>query len=176
LGSFFYGAQGASEYRDVEGAGLYMKSRPDVDGTKIGLWGGSYGGYLTALGLVRSPELFAAGVDIHGVHDWNVVVKNFVPSYNAEKRRDFAQLAYESSPIANIENWKAPVLLIHEDDDRNVPFSETVDLVEALRRQGVYFEQLVFPDEVHGFLLHKNWVAVLQATADFFDRKLENSK
>ena len=57
-----------------------------------------------------------------------------------------------------------------------MPFSETVDLVEALRRQGVYFEQLVFPDEVHGFLLHKNWVAALEATADFFDRKLENGK
>ncbi len=168
-----YGAMGASEYQDVEGAGLYLKNRPDVDGAKIGLWGGSYGGYLTALGLVRSPELFAAGVDIHGVHDWNVVVKNFVPNYNAEKRRDFAKLAYESSPMADIENWKAPVLLIHGDDDRNVPFSETVDLVEALRRQGVYFEQLVFPDEVHGFLLHKNWVTALQATADFFDRQLK---
>ncbi|NIR34642.1 MAG: prolyl oligopeptidase family serine peptidase, partial [Actinobacteria bacterium] len=53
----------------------------------------------------------------------------------------------------------SPVLLIHGDDDRNVPFSETVDLVESLSRRGVDFEQLVFPDEVHGFLLHESWVA-----------------
>jgi dipeptidyl aminopeptidase/acylaminoacyl peptidase len=63
--------------------------------------------------------------------------------------------------------------VIHGDDDRNVPFSETVDLVEALRARGVYFEQLIFPDEVHGFLLHRNWLAAYEATADFFDRKLK---
>lgn len=168
-----YGAQGASEYQDVIGAGLYLQSRPDVDGEKIGLWGGSYGGYLTALGLARGSALFAAGVDLHGVHHWNVVIRNFVPSYQPEKREAFARLAYESSPMAAIEGWKSPVLLIHGDDDRNVPFSETVNLAEALRRQNVYFEQLVFPDEVHGFLLHKNWLAAYRASADFFNRMLQ---
>ena len=65
-----YGAGGASEFNDVLGAGLFLKSRPDVDPARIGLWGGSYGGYLTALGLARASDLFAAGVDMHGVHDW----------------------------------------------------------------------------------------------------------
>ena len=65
-----YGATGASEFNDVLGAGLYLRSRPDVDPKRIGLWGGSYGGYLTALGLARASDLFAAGVDFHGVHDW----------------------------------------------------------------------------------------------------------
>src|SRR4029077_16842629 len=63
------GAGGASEFNDVLGAGLYLRSRPDVDPTRIGLWGGSYGGYLTAMGLSRASDLFAAGVDFHGVHD-----------------------------------------------------------------------------------------------------------
>ncbi|MFQ5818076.1 MAG: S9 family peptidase, partial [Terriglobia bacterium] len=67
-----YGAHGASEFNDVMGAGLYLRNRPDVDPNRIGLWGGSYGGYLTALGLARASDLFAAGVDLHGVHDWNV--------------------------------------------------------------------------------------------------------
>ena len=67
-----YGASGASEFNDVEGAGLYLKARPDVDPARIGLWGGSYGGYLTALGLARASSLFAAGVDFHGVHDWTM--------------------------------------------------------------------------------------------------------
>jgi len=169
-----YGAQGASEFLDVMGAGLYLRSREDVDPDRIGLWGGSYGGYLTALGLARASDLFAAGVDLHGVHDWNVVIRNFVPGYQPEKRADFARLAFDSSPMAYIQGWRSPVLLIHGDDDRNVPFSETVDLAESLRRQGVYFEQLIFPDEVHGFLLHKNWLAAYEATADFFNRMLGN--
>ena len=75
--------------------------------------------------------------------------------------------------MASIKDWRSPVLLIHGDDDRNVPFSESVDLVEALRKQGVEFEQLIFPDEVHGFLLHANWLAAYRTTADFFDRKLK---
>ena len=66
-----YGAGGASEFHDVEGAGLYLRTRADVDPARIGLWGGSYGGYLTALGLARDSALFAAGVDFHGVHDWS---------------------------------------------------------------------------------------------------------
>lgn len=168
-----YGANGASEFNDVLGAGLYLRGRDDVDPDRIGLWGGSYGGYLTALGLARASDLFAAGVDVHGVHDWNVVIQNFVPSYNPALQEKFARRAFESSPMADIDTWRSPVLLIHGDDDRNVPFSESVDLAESLRRQEVHFEQLIFPDEVHGFLLHRNWLAAYRATADFFDRMLK---
>ncbi len=167
-----YGARGASEFNDVMGAGLYLASRPDVDRARIGLWGGSYGGYLTALGLARASDLFAAGVDLHGVHDWNQVIRNFVPAYQAEQRVEVARLAFESSPMASLDTWRSPVLVIHGDDDRNVPFSETVDLVERLRARGVEVEQLIFPDEVHGFLLHRNWLAAYEAAAEFFDRKL----
>jgi dipeptidyl aminopeptidase/acylaminoacyl peptidase len=169
-----YGAHGASEYNDVVGAGLYLRSRPDVDPDRIGLWGGSYGGYLTALGLARSSDLFKAGVDFHGVHDWNVVIRNFAPGYDAQAREDVARLAFQSSPMASISTWRSPVLLIHGDDDRNVPFSETVDVVEALRGQGVTFEELIFPDEVHDFLLHRDWVRAYAASADFLDRKLKS--
>ncbi len=168
-----YGAAGASEYRDVEGAGLYLTQRNDVDPKKIGLWGGSYGGYLTALGLAKASDLFSCGVDVHGVHDWNVVIRNFVPSYQTEKHQEFARKAFESSPMHFIKGWRSPVLLIHGDDDRNVPFSETVSLAENLREQDVYFEQLVFPDEVHGFLLHKNWMSAYKASADFFKRMFD---
>ncbi len=168
-----YGATGASEVLDVLAAGKFLQSREDIDPKRLGLWGGSYGGYLTAWGLVKDPDMFAAGVDIHGAHDWNVIIKNFIPSYDPLKRKQFAELAYKSSPIAHVKRWKSPVLLIHGDDDRNVPFSETVDMAEALRRNNVDFEQLIFPDEVHGFLLHQNWVNAYQATAEFFDRKLK---
>lgn len=168
----YYGANGASEFNDVLGAGLYLQNRKDVDPSRIGLWGGSYGGYLTAMGLSRAPEMFKAGVDIHGAHDWNKIIQNFVPSYNPLERPEVAQLAYESSPVSSLEGWKAPVLFIHGDDDRNVPFSETVEIIEVLRNQDVEIEQLIFPDEVHGFLLHSNWVNAYEAAFDFFQRKL----
>lgn len=167
-----YGASGASEFNDVLGAGLYLRSRDDVDPRKIASWGGSYGGYLTALALSRASDLFAAGVDFHGVHDWNNVIHNFVPAYDPEKDPNAARRAFESSPMASISTWRSPVLLIHGDDDRNVPFSETVRLVEALRKQGVHFEELIFPDEIHGFLTHKRWIQAYAASARFLDKEL----
>jgi dipeptidyl aminopeptidase/acylaminoacyl peptidase len=165
-----YGATGASEFNDVMGAGLYMKNRPDVDPRRIGIYGGSYGGYLTAHALARASDLFAAGVDIHGVHDWNVGIRTFMPNYNPGpeiERRNFL-----SSPLNYVKGWRSPVLLIHGDDDRNVSFAETVTLAEALRKQGVTFESLVIPDEIHGFLRNESWLRVFRATADFFDRHL----
>src|SRR5437016_3936068 len=167
-----YGAQGASEFNDVLGAGLYLRARADVDPKRIGLWGGSYGGFLTALGLARASDLFAAGVDLHGVHDWNIEIQNWVPTYDPVKQVDAAKLAYESSPIAYVKDWRSPVLLIHGDDDRNVQFSQTVQLAAALRTQGVDVEQLIFPDEIHDFLTHAHWVAAYEAAAAFFQRRL----
>jgi dipeptidyl aminopeptidase/acylaminoacyl peptidase len=166
-----YGATGASEFHDVIGAGLDMKGRPDVDPGRIGVYGGSYGGYLTAHALARASDLFAAGVDIHGVHDWNVGIRTFIPNYNPGpeiERRNFL-----SSPLHFVEGWRSPVLLIHGDDDRNVSFAETVTLAEALRKNGVTFDSLVIPDEIHGFLRHESWLRVFTATAEFFDKHLK---
>jgi dipeptidyl aminopeptidase/acylaminoacyl peptidase len=171
-----FGATGASEFADVVGAGHYLKSRPDVDEKAIGLWGGSYGGFLTALGLARASDLFAAGVDIHGCHDWNVVIRNFVPTYDPLARPETAKLALASSPMASVATWRSPVLLVHGDDDRNVPFSETVTLAEALRKQGVSFETLVFPDDVHSFLVHERWVEIFERSAAFLDRHLRRAR
>jgi len=170
-----YGATGASEYNDVQGAAMYLRSRADVDPNKIAAWGGSYGGYLTALALARSSDLYAAGVDLHGVHDWNEELKNWSPTYDPAAHSDAARLAWESSPLASVRDWRSPILLIQGDDDRNVPFSQTVDLAGALRKQGVQFEELVFPDEIHDFLLYRNWVAAYTAAADFLDRHLNSS-
>jgi dipeptidyl aminopeptidase/acylaminoacyl peptidase len=159
--------RGASEYQDVVAAGKYLQSRGDVDPARIGLWGGSYGGYLTALGLARNSDLFAAGVDLHGVHDWptdNWDGKNISP--------ELTKLAHESSPVSSVDKWKSPVLFIHGDDDRNVYFTQTVDLVARLRQRGVHIEQLVFPDEIHDFLLHHSWLKAYGAAGDFFGRTL----
>jgi len=168
-----YGAQGASEFQDVMAAGLYLRSRGDVDPGRVGLWGGSYGGFLTAMGLAKASDLFAAGVDIHGVHDWNVEIQNWV-EYDPVKNAEAARLAHESSPITYVDDWRSPVLLIHGDDDRNVQFSQTVQLAGALRARHVDIEQLIFPDEIHDFLLHSDWLRVYAAAADFLERTLRN--
>lgn len=168
-----YGANGASEYKDVVAAAKYLQGRSDVDASRIGLWGGSYGGYLTAMGLARNSDIFKAGVDFHGVHDWTVVIRNFQPGFNPEREAEVARRAYQSSPMYFIDGWKSPVLLIHADDDRNVPFSETVDLVEALRKRKVPYEQLIYPDDVHGFLLHRNWLRAYEESAKFLEKYLK---
>ncbi|PYP44817.1 MAG: hypothetical protein DMD42_07095 [Gemmatimonadetes bacterium] len=74
--------------------------------------------------------------------------------------------------IAHVKDWRSPVLLIHGDDDRNVQFSQTVQLATALRTQSVDVEQLIFPDDIHDFLTHAHWVAAYEAAADFFQRRL----
>jgi dipeptidyl aminopeptidase/acylaminoacyl peptidase len=169
-----FGAAGGTELHDVLGAGLYLASHPDVDPDRIGLWGGSYGGYLTAQGLAHASDLFAAGVDVHGVHDWNVGIQTFIPGYNPLEDPERTRVAFEASPMAHLDRWRSPVLVISGDDDRNVRFLETVTLVEALRERDVHVEQLVFPDEVHSFLLHENWLSAYRATADFFRRMLRD--
>lgn len=164
------GARGASEYQDIVAAAKYLRDRDDIDKNRIGLWGGSYGGYLTALGLARDSDIFAAGVDFHGVHDWSVNVAGLrVPTDTAERSR----LARESSPISSMEKWKSPVLLVHGDDDRNVEFAQTVNLVRLLRKHEVYFEEIIYPDEIHDFLRHQNWVRAYRASAEFFDKHLK---
>jgi dipeptidyl aminopeptidase/acylaminoacyl peptidase len=166
-----YGRGGASENNDVLGAGNYLRGRPDVDPAKIGAWGGSYGGFLTALALARASNIFAAGVDMHGVHEWQRSA-NWRPSHDPDADAQTVKTAWESSPLASIATWHSPVLLIQGDDDRNVPFSQTVSLARALRKQGVEFEELVFPDEIHGFLLHRHWIEAYKAEAEFFQRHL----
>jgi dipeptidyl aminopeptidase/acylaminoacyl peptidase len=163
-----YGATGASEFNDVEGAGQYLRSRADVDPARIGLWGGSYGGYLTALGLARASDWFACGVDFHGVHDWNLEFPGALTAEDYAKQTDWARVALQSSPLGDVKAWRSPVLLIQGDDDRNVAFTQMVRLVEALRKQGVEFQQVVFPDEVHDFLRHEHWLAAYHAAAEFF--------
>ena len=167
------GPRGASEYQDVVAAGKYLQSLPEVDPAKIGLWGGSYGGYLTAMGLARNPELFKAGVDLHGVHDWAFRAREFSPGGDWAIGSADMELAYKSSPSSDPSKWTAPVLLVHGDDDRNVLFQQTTDLAEKLREKKVPVEVLILPDEVHGFLRYESWIQVFKATKDFFDRKLK---
>jgi dipeptidyl aminopeptidase/acylaminoacyl peptidase len=167
------GAQGASEYIDVKAGAEYLQRLAQVDAKRIGIYGGSYGGFLTALALARDSKLFAAGVDIHGVHNWTAERAAGLLENRYEKIPDGQRaldVAWQSSPVSSIATWKSPVLLIHGDDDRNVRFSQTTDLVRRLDKAGVTYEELVIPDDTHHFMRHTNIVKVDAAVAAFFDR------
>jgi dipeptidyl aminopeptidase/acylaminoacyl peptidase len=176
-----YGRSGGSEYQDVIDAARWLQRHERVDPERIGLWGGSYGGYLTALGLARNSDVFKAGVDIHGVHDWNESARWYgrrtPPAMFAAQDEAQREIAFRASPVADIATWTSPVLLVHGDDDRNVAFEATIDIVRRLRQKGdVHFEELYFVDEVHSFLRHANWLATFRTSADFLDRFLNRPR
>jgi dipeptidyl aminopeptidase/acylaminoacyl peptidase len=165
------GAAGAAEYQDVLAGGRYLAALPEVDARRIGIWGGSYGGFLTAMALAKNSDVFAAGSDLHGVHDWTA--DRFAAAtwrYEAGDLDSARTVAWQSSPVAYVGSWKSPVILIQGDDDRNVRFHQTVDLARRLAAAGVRYEELVIPDEIHDFLRHRSWVLADSATAAFFDK------
>jgi dipeptidyl aminopeptidase/acylaminoacyl peptidase len=155
------GGRGNAEYRDVIAAGKYLQTRADVDPSRVGIWGLSYGGVLTAQALARNSDVFAAGVDMAGVHLWGSSL-------------DSADVSYKSSAISAIDGWKSPVLLWHNDDDRNVDFSQTIGLVDLLRARNVYYELIVNPDDTHETLLHRRWLETYARMDTFLDRFLRN--
>lgn len=155
------GGRGNAEYRDVLAAGKYLETRADVDPTRIGIWGLSYGGVLTAQALARNSDIFAAGVDMAGVHLWG-------------NSLDTSSVSYKSSAISAIDQWKSPVLVWQNDDDRNVDFSQTIGLVDLLRTHDVHFELIVNPDDTHETLMHSRWLYLFGRMQDFFTRFLRD--
>jgi dipeptidyl aminopeptidase/acylaminoacyl peptidase len=170
------GFAGAAEYQDVLAGARFLQDVPGVDSARIGIWGGSYGGYLTAMGLARNSDIFKAGVDFHGVHDWSADLNDWVGKaparYETGDRDAATKSAYESSPIASMDTWKSPVLLIQGDDDRNVHFSQTIDLARRLDERHVYYEELVIPNEIHGFLTARGWSTGDAAGVAFLKKEL----
>ncbi|MDE3116448.1 MAG: S9 family peptidase, partial [Pseudomonadota bacterium] len=170
------GPAGAAEYQDVLAGAKYLQKVPGVDPARIGIWGGSYGGYLTAMGLARNSDIFKAGVDYHGVHDWSRFIEEWfgkpVKRYEQGDLKQAMKVAFDSSPIASIATWKSPVLLIQGDDDRNVPFSQTIDLARRLDAHHIPYEEMVIPNEIHGFLRHISWAEADKANAAFLTKEL----
>lgn len=153
------GARGNAEYQDVLAAGKYLQTRSDVDPERIGIWGLSYGGILTAQALARNSDIFKMGVDLAGVHLWGSSV-------------DPESVSFKSSAIGAIDTWKSPVLLIHGDDDRNVAFQQTTGLVQLLRARNIPHELIVFPDDTHESMLHSRWIYTLDRMERFIDEHL----
>lgn len=155
------GGRGNAEYQDVLAAGKYLQSRPDVDSARVGIWGLSYGGLLTAQALARNSDVFVAGVDLAGVHLFG-------------NSLDTSAVSYKASSISEIDKWKSPVFLVHGDDDRNVNFAQTVGLVQLLRARNVYHEMIIIPDDLHESMLHSRWIYTWNRIGDFLKRFVWN--
>jgi dipeptidyl aminopeptidase/acylaminoacyl peptidase len=170
------GASGSSEYQDVLAGAKLLRTLPGVDGERIGIWGGSYGGLLTALALARDSDIFKAGVDFHGVHDWSQILGERGGPPKGYQKGDWdaaMKIAFTASPVADVGGWTSPVLLIHGDDDRNVRFNQTVDLSRRLEAKGgVVVEELILPNEIHDFLRWQNWLRADTATVTFLEKTL----
>jgi dipeptidyl aminopeptidase/acylaminoacyl peptidase len=181
------GAKGAAEYKDVQAGAKFLQGLKDVDPSRIGIWGGSYGGYLTGLALARNSDVFKAGVDLMGVHDWSRVLQTDLGAelglgaingsrYEKGDLDQAMKVAFESSPDADVARWKSPVLLIQGDDDRNVEFQQTIDLAARLEAHHVPYEELILPNEIHGFLRWESWTRADIATAAFLAKELGAAK
>ena len=166
-----YGAEGGSEYQDVLAGASYLQSRPDVDASRIGIYGLSYGGYLTALGLARNSDIFKAGVDMAGVHNWATTRDaDYGRTVGTPAER---QIAEESSPVSAIDTWRSPVFMSQGDDDRNVEFSQGVDLATRLRAKGVEVVEMVFPNETHENLRFAHMLQLYDTSANWLLQKLK---
>jgi dipeptidyl aminopeptidase/acylaminoacyl peptidase len=165
------GPQGASEYQDIKAAGEWLLKRPGIDAKRIGVYGGSYGGYLTALALGKDSKIFSAGVDIHGVNS-RFSSDGIDSKGTAPDAIEATKIALASAPVYYLSTWTSPTLIIHADDDRNVSFNQSVDLIRRFEEKKFPFEALAIPDDTHHWMKFSNALKVSEATAEFLTRKL----
>jgi dipeptidyl aminopeptidase/acylaminoacyl peptidase len=164
-----FGPGGGSELNDLLGAISFLQGRKDVDSHRLGIWGGSYGGLMTALGLARASDALAAGVDYAGLYNWSSFMSSVgEPIEGAEAN----QRAVESSPIATIEKWRSPVLVVQADDDRNVPSQQATELIEGLRSHNIEHDELIMPNEIHDLARYSSWMKFFDATDAYFEKHL----
>ncbi len=151
-----------------------------VDPDRIGIIGGSYGGYMVLAALAFRPVEFAVGVDIFGVANWHRTVQNIPPWWEAQRQSlekelgDFDDEAYfkKISPLFHAEKISRPLIVLQGANDPRVLKVESDEMVEAVRKNGAAVEYVVFPDEGHGFRKKANQAAGYQAVGEFLDRYL----
>jgi dipeptidyl aminopeptidase/acylaminoacyl peptidase len=156
---------GASEYQDVLAGARFLGAQRGVDKKRLGIYGLSYGGYLTALALARNSDVFKAGADQAGVHDWRGFFDAFAghPVGTARQRA----IAYASSPMGSLATWRSPLYLDQGDDDRNVPFAQGVELAAELGARNVELVTASYPDELHEYATYAHELARFTASSDF---------
>ncbi len=169
---------GCAELRDLEGAARYLQGLDWADPARLGVFGGSFGGFATLSCVARLPGYWAAAVDIVGPSNLITFARAVPPFWKRYMRQwvgdpdEDAALLRERSPITYVDNVRAPLLVIQGANDPRVVKGESDQMVERLRSLGRTVEYMVFEDEGHGFTKTANSLKALRATAEWFERHL----
>ena len=167
------GAWGTKTARDVEAAAAFIRAQPFVDPERVGVMGLSFGAYQALLALTKTPELFQAGVDMMGPTDRR---GGFTDRYRALQigatEAENPALYDRVSPITSVKDLRAPLLILHSDQDRNVAPEFTYRLVDELERHRKAYELHIYPGEAHGLADPKHQRDSYERIVRFFDRYL----
>ncbi len=184
-GKTFYAADdrkhGDADLRDCVESKKFLTATGYVDGAKIGIIGGSYGGYMTLAALTFTPDEFAVGVDIFGVANWLRTLKSIPSWWTAQRESLYKELGdpavdsvalYNKSPLFHPQRIKKPLIVLQGANDPRVLKVESDEMVAAVRKNGVPVEYLIFPNEGHGFVKKENEIKGYKAILDFVDKYL----
>jgi dipeptidyl aminopeptidase/acylaminoacyl peptidase len=172
------GALRAGAVRDIRAAVEYLVRQGIADPRRIGIVGGSYGGYMTMAGLTEFPELFAAGADLYGIVNFETFFAHTEPWMAAISKVEYGDPVTQRdmlralSPIHKLDRVRAPILVLHGANDTNVPVIEAQQVVQALERRGVPVQLVLFPDEGHGFRKIANRIRSTTAIVRWFEAYL----
>ena len=167
---------------DCVEAKKYLSSLPYVDGKRVGIMGGSYGGYMVAAALAFQPEVFDVGVDIFGVTNWVRTLQSIPPWWEAGRQSLYDEIGNPeteldmlkaTSPVFHADKIRKPLIVIQGKNDPRVIKAESDDLVAAVKKNDVPVEYIVFDDEGHGFTKKKNQIAAYGAIVAFLDQHLK---
>jgi len=165
---------------DLAHAALWLKRQAEIDGDRLAVYGGSYGGFMVLSTLTTHPDLWAAGVDIVGISNMVTFLENTSDYRRAHREAEYGSLSKDRtfleriSPMTHIANLRAPLMVIHGANDPRVPLSEAEQLVETLRERNVPVEFLVFDDEGHGLVRLQNKRVAYPSILHFLDEHLGN--
>ncbi len=172
---------GEADLQDIVYGRKYLQSLDWVDDNKIGVIGGSYGGYMVAAALAFEPNEFDVGIDIFGVTNWERTLNSIPPWWEAFKEALYDEMGDPAtdaerhrriSPLFHADNIVRPLLVVQGANDPRVLQVESDELVAAVKANEVPVEYLVFPDEGHGFLKKANRIAASEAYLRFLDQYL----
>ncbi len=167
---------------DIASCVSYLVDNGIADPDRIGITGGSYGGYMTMAGLAWYPELFAAGANLFGIVNFETFFRNTEPWMAAISTVEYgdpdsqAELLRDLSPIHKVDRVQAPTIVLHGANDTNVPVVEAEQVVESLERRGVPVKYVLFPDEGHGFRKTENRITSTTEIVWWFDEYLKGPR
>ena len=160
----------------------FLKDTGYVDPKKIGITGASYGGYMTLMALAKTPDLWAAGVELYGPINWMTMLQHadpelaqYIRSLLGDPVKD-AEVYRATAPITYLHDVRAPLLVLHGDNDPRIPKEEALQVVELLRKDGKVVEARFYADEGHGFYKRENQIDATRRTVEWFDRYLKTKQ